>query len=163
MKSCFFALFALPLLGLSCFADQKAKDNVVPVVINEKMDSLCFEANVDTLFICPVPDKYKYGIDYQNKVICHLSDSCEIVVGVDANYQLSLHEIAYFKNIFNLDTAKLLILHIHSPTKTFISSVKPKKGKRYYFKLLYRKGDNDNYRFYSLEAKNPTENLNKKK
>jgi hypothetical protein len=143
----------LIIVNLFCSTGQKINKNMVPAFFNENMDSLCFEADIDSLFIGPMPKNYEYGVDYQNKEIDHLSDSCDIFVGTDANYLLSLVKVKYIANAFNLDSAKLLRLHIHSPAQTFASAEQPGKGIRYRFKMDYKKKDSSYYRFYLLNGR----------
>lgn len=104
--------------------------------INSSYSHLDFSAIVDTIMMVGISEKYRFGINYKKEMMLNLPDTCELLVGHNAYFQLSLTEILFKENCFNLKKANLLKLHIHSPTLSFFST--PETGKRYEFSLGYQ-------------------------
>jgi hypothetical protein len=150
----------VPFQPFGCIVKPEKMNNIVQMISDNprflglyedvEMDSLSFEADIDSISGSAADENTKYCVNYKGEIINHLSDTCEIFVGADANYLLTLTRIKYHKNLINLDSADLLLLHIHSPAKTFGSGDKIEKGNRFYFKMFYKKKFNGNFHFLLL-------------
>ena len=151
MKRTLIILSVLLIAALNCVSTRNDGNTSLIKSTNKNTTIINFEANIDSIGLKSLPEELLLGIKYKKEIINNLSDSCELIIGHDANYQIRVRNIKYLDNKFNLDKANVLLLHVHSPVLVFASE--PEIGKRYYFKLHYNIEDNDKIQFNLLEAK----------
>jgi hypothetical protein len=147
-------IFVISLLSISsfyCGFSKKIETSHKQTVINDKLYSIPFEANLIKIEINNIPNELITGIKYKKEIINKFSDSCELIIGMDANYQMEIGNIEYSENKFKLEKAKFLKLHVHSPIRVF--GFEPENGKRYKFNLIYTIKDEDSIEFNYLEAR----------
>jgi hypothetical protein len=153
MKRIIIALLLLSASSFFCGSSRQIVASYKQTVIINKdtLYAISFEANLIKIESRGVSNELLTGIKYNKEIIQKLSDSCEIMIGTDANYQIQIGNIEYFENKFNLKKASLLKLHVHSPNRVF--GFGPEIGKRYKFNLFYTNKDENNIEFNYLEAR----------
>jgi hypothetical protein len=143
-----FFLVIVYCVNTNIKSDGKINDNL-------KVGGIRFYANIVKAELDSRPSNPFWGSEYpmskyKKKNILNLPDTCELIVGNKANMRLTLENIEYFKNEFNLIKTKLMIIHVSNKMESPVFGYEI--GKKYLVGLSYY--EIDGYIFFDIFTAN---------
>lgn len=153
------SLLSIVLIVGICLSENTAKNDTLSnktvldkstIEQNDSFSTLGFEATVQSIQISTLSSKLRAGVDYKQSSINDFSDTCEIIIGIDANYLVILKDIKFTENMLKLKKPRCLFLRIHSPAITFAGF--PETGKMFAVQLQYHITKDSDISFIDINA-----------
>lgn len=85
---------------------------------------LRFRGEVKKIELVLLPDKYKFGVRYDEKIFRTFASGGHVVVGIDANFRVEFANVEFRDQDLFPNTLSKLNVHIHSPTQSALRGLR---------------------------------------